>query len=164
MSITFVYCCEQELVLNKGCCSQQVRFYLINAVQSRVSPRLTLVPVQVDFLRRQVRLISKCGCILLFDVNLKIDLLLASLREAGYYSCQQGKKKFHIFFGCKTRCLRSRVLSGTIETTITLTPHGCHIIRKPIHPVTARKEVLIKFTFINVCRNLFEPPTKKLPH
>ena len=57
-------------------------------------------------------------------------------------------QKIQIFFGCKTRSLRSRVLSGTIETTITRTSHGCHIIRNPAHAVTARKEVSIKFSLM----------------
>ena len=52
------------------------------------------------------------------------------------------------FFGCKTRSLRSKVLSGTIKTTITRTSHGCHIIRDPTHAVTARKEISIKFSSV----------------
>ena len=46
----------------------------------------------------------------------------------------------------KTRSLRSRVLSGTIKTTITRTSHGFHIIRHPTHAVTVRKEISIKFS------------------
>ena len=106
--------------------------------------------------------------LLLLLLLLLLSLLLVSVSKTAHYSFKKGKK-IQRFFRCKTRSLHIRVLSGTIETTITDTSHGCHIFRDHFvlgdltYAVTAGKQILIKFSFMeNLCRDSFEVPTN--PH
>ena len=60
---------------------------------------------------------------LLLVVFAFFPMLLASVSDTAHYSCQIGGK-IQNFVGLKTRNLRSRVLSGIVETTIMRKSHG----------------------------------------